>query len=1032
MTNWTKEQELAITTSGKNIIVSAGAGSGKTAVLTERVIQKLKSGVSINNLLILTFTNDAAHEMKDRIREEIAKDESLKQELDYIDSCYISTFDAFSLSIVKKYSYLLNVSNNIGIMDPAVIYLEKNRIIDDIFDRLYKEKNQNFLKMINDLTIKNDNTIKKSIIRINDLLDLKYDKKDYLDNYINNYYSLSNLESLIEDYTNLLKEKIDDIKSILNDFSNMVDLDYYTDVRAQIEPLFESNTYESIRDNININMPPISKAKDKTEDAQDTKKEISKIIKEIFDLTVYDRNELKEMILSTKEYVSSIIDIIKELDERLWNLKKDLNLYDYSDISKMGIKILEKNDTIREELTNKFHEIMIDEYQDTSDLQEDFIKLISNNNVYVVGDIKQSIYRFRNANPYLFKEKYDNYSKNNGGIKIDLTKNFRSREEVVNDINTIFSNLMTDSVGGANYKETHQMISGNDDYKNIGKTEQNSRLEIINYEAEDYKKISKEEIEIFYIAQDILDKVKNNYKIYDKKKKELRSVNYGDFTIILDSKKNFELYKKIFQYFQIPLTINTASNIVLEDEISLIKNIIKLLINRKEKNYDVEFKYAFTSVARSYLFEMSDQEIFDIITKNSFSSKLLDIIDSISNNLDSLSLNEIIYEIINKFEFYSKFILVGDVNSRINRVTSIIKSFDSLSKINYSIYDAYDYLSVLIDDKYKIEVETQNAVKNSVKIINIHKSKGLEYPICYYASMHHRFNRQDVNDRILYSNKYGIITPYFKEGIGTTFVKDLYRREYILEDISERIRLFYVALTRAREKMIIVTSLEEKPFTNIKNSLNMLNFLQYSKDVVSKNIKNIDINSLNITKEYNNIKKDNYSKSIDKTNEKINIKEITINNQLLTNERISKETHNLVNKDIKEKLEFGTKIHEIFELIDFNNPSYEDLDISDYYKDKIKDFISEINQEEIINTYKEYEFIYEDENNIYHGIIDLILEYENHIKIIDYKLKNIDDENYIKQLNSYKNYISKKTNKKIEVYLFSIVSGIFEEIKEKK
>ena len=147
MTKWTKEQEAAINTKHedvKNIIVSAGAGSGKTAVLKERVIEIIKRGVSINNLLILTFTNDAAHEMKDRIREAIGENPLLKEELDYLDSCYISTFDSFSLSIVKKYSYLLNMGKNIDIADDAIIYLEKKRIINDIFDRLYKQKDERF------------------------------------------------------------------------------------------------------------------------------------------------------------------------------------------------------------------------------------------------------------------------------------------------------------------------------------------------------------------------------------------------------------------------------------------------------------------------------------------------------------------------------------------------------------------------------------------------------------------------------------------------------------------------------------------------------------------------------------------------------------------------------------------------------------------------------------------------------------------------------------------------------------------------
>ena len=177
---FTEEQELAINYEGSNVIVSAGAGSGKTMVLSERVLRKLRDGVRINQLLLLTFTEKAAFEMKDRIRKKIEEDPSVRKELDYIDSSYITTFDSFALSMVRKYSYLINVGNDVKIADASTIHLEKQRIIDDIFERLYEEKNELFLKLIDDFTIKKDNDIKEAIININNKLDLKYDKIPYL------------------------------------------------------------------------------------------------------------------------------------------------------------------------------------------------------------------------------------------------------------------------------------------------------------------------------------------------------------------------------------------------------------------------------------------------------------------------------------------------------------------------------------------------------------------------------------------------------------------------------------------------------------------------------------------------------------------------------------------------------------------------------------------------------------------------------------------------------------------------------------
>ena len=197
---WTNEQLQAINDSGENIIVSAGAGSGKTAVLTQRVITKLKNGININNLLILTFTNAAAAEMKERIRTAIKKDSELTTQLDYIDSAYITTFDSFSMSVVKKYYYLLNISPNITVLDSSICDTVRKQLLDDIFEELYEKRDKNFIKLIDDLTIKDDSAIKKSILDVNINLDRLINKEEYLKSYIDEYYSDKNIDNLIDKY----------------------------------------------------------------------------------------------------------------------------------------------------------------------------------------------------------------------------------------------------------------------------------------------------------------------------------------------------------------------------------------------------------------------------------------------------------------------------------------------------------------------------------------------------------------------------------------------------------------------------------------------------------------------------------------------------------------------------------------------------------------------------------------------------------------------------------------------------------------
>lgn len=1029
MPKWTEEQQLAIDKENTNIIVSAGAGSGKTAVLTARVIRKLKDNISINQLLILTFTKKAAHEMKERIRLEILKDDSLKKELNYIDSSYITTFDSFALSMVKKYSYLLNINKNIKIADSSIIYLKKKKILDDIFDNFYKENNSLFLKLVADFTIKDDNDLKKYILDINDKLDLKYDKISYLNRYIDNYYSDLNINSLIDEYNKLLINKIKKIDLLLTEFSNFVETDYYLEVQNNFLILLQSTNYDDIKKNVVVKIPNLPKNSSK--EAKDLKKEITEMLTRISELVRFsDSLKLKECLLSTKDYVSIIIDIIKKLDLEINKFKNTNFIYEFNDVSKMAIDILKNNNEVLLELKNSFKEIMIDEYQDTSDLQEEFISLIENNNVYMVGDIKQSIYRFRNANPYLFKNKYDMYSKNLQGFKIDLTKNFRSRMEVIDNINLLFSLIMNDDLGGADYKKTHRMIFGNNIYFEKGKTEQNNNIEIFDYEYDSSLGYTKEEIEIFFIATDIKNKINNKYKIFDKNDNVLRDAKYSDFVILLDRSTNFDLYKKIFEYMSIPMTKYTATNITNEIEILLIKNILKLILCVEDKKYDIEFKYAFMSIARSYLFQFSDEEIFSFFYNNNFKdNKLYEIVYAIASKIDYLSLNELISIIIDNFEFYSKQVLIGDVKNRINRLQSIIDIFNNLAEIGYDVYEAYEYLENLIEEKYKLEIKETEEDNDSVKIMTIHASKGLEFPICYFASLHSTFNIRELNEKFLYNNKYGIVAPYFDEGIGKTFVKDLVKEEYIKEEISEKIRLFYVALTRAKEKMIVVTSYKnnnrKRSLENCRSFLDMLSFV---KENMKDYIFNVDLSKINLTKNYNLVKEYNYRENIEHTDLKISFFELDILNNILNKERISKETKDLLDKDIKEKMEFGKYIHKVLEYIDFKNFDISLFSIPEFYKTRIDKFINLVNKEEIINVYKEYEFSYIN-NDIYeHGIIDLILEYDNHIKIIDYKLKNIKDGDYRRQIEKYKEYLSNKTNKKIDTYLFSIIDGTLERI----
>ena len=1016
MPSWTKEQELAITSEGKNIIVSAGAGSGKTAVLTARVIRKLKDGIDINKLLVLTFTNEAAGEMKTRIRDEIRKISSLKEQLNYIDNSYITTFDSFALSIVSKYHYLLNLSKKIDIIDSSIMNIKREEFLDKIFNALYDEKREDFLRLIGDFCVKDDKDIKKQILKINSALDLKYDKKEYMDSYISNYYSNSYIDNIIEEYKKLILDKKSEITDIYNYILEYEDSKICEKYIEALSNFVNSNNYDDIKNNLNIVLPRIVK------NSKEEKMRISELLEELRELTIYeDLEEIRTIYLSTKDYAIVIIDIIKELDSMLEKYKKYNNSYEFVDIAKMAIKIVSDNEEIRNEIKYFYNEIMIDEYQDTNDLQESFINLIENNNVYMVGDIKQSIYRFRNANPFIFKSKYDLYSDNLSGIKIDLLKNFRSRKEVLNDINKIFTKIMDDFLGGADYYKSHQMVFGNRLYDENVMENNNNFMEIYNYNYKDFKEFSNAEKEAFIIANDIQNKIDNNYMILDKHTGIFRKSKYSDFCIIMDRGSDFELYKKIFEYKNIPLSVYQDEKLTTEYDMYIIKNLVKLVIKVKENKFDQEFRYYYTSIARSYLFEMSDEDILKVFKNNSFiDSNIYKISSDIARFLDNMSCHSFLNEVLDKFNFYEKCISYRNIEGSMIRVLYLQKIASNLENLGYTPYSFADYLSKMIDSDQDIKYKINTSDNDAVKIMNIHKSKGLEFPVCYYSGLYKKFNIRDVSERFMFDSKYGIVTPYYKEGIGALFTKFLIKENYIKEEISEKIRLLYVAMTRAREKMILVAPLDDNIYNNekiVSNSLRLkyrsfLDIINTIKDNFDSSIFNINFEDIKLNKDYKLYKTRDLS-FLNSDNRKIIKKNIHVDDSLITEEKFSKINYDLKTLEELNNMKLGTYIHYLFEVTDFYNPG------DNVYVNKLlkHDLFKNIKD---ANIYKEYEFIYEEDDSIYHGVIDLMIVYNDYIDIVDYKLSNIADDSYKMQLEGYRKYISNKFNKNVNIYLYSI------------
>ena len=1017
---WTAEQEEAIYKDGSNIIVSAGAGSGKTAVLSERVIRKLKEGVDIRNILMLTFTNEAAGEMANRIRKKIKK-ENLKEQLEYLDSAYITTFDAFALSLVKKYHYILNINKNIKIVDSSIMNMKKKEFLEEVFIEFYKEKDTNFLKLINDFTTRDDEIIKDGVLNINKSLDLIYAKKDYLNEYISKYYNEKYIDDIFSEYFLYLKNLTSLLEEYILNIEGYMEEDSFVKLYDSVSFLFKPNKYEDLYKHNDFKLGRFTKL---DEEGEYLKTEIKNIANEIKELISYSKEELKSFYLSTKDYVKAIIKIINKLDNKLELYKKNYDSYEFTDVAKMAIKIVKENEKIRNEIKYSFNEIMIDEYQDTSDLQEEFIKCIENNNVYMVGDIKQSIYRFRNANPMIFKNKYDSYKEHINGEKIDLLKNFRSRKEVLENINELFNLLMINDIGGVEYGINHSMVYGNMAYIEEGKNTNNNYMDLLTYNYED-KVFNNDEIEAFIIAQDIIAKVNNKYQVFDFDLGKNRDITFNDFCIILDRGTAMDLYKKIFEYHHIPMEVYKDSDLMNENDIYIIKNIIGLIINIQNGIYDKKSKYYFTSIARSYIGLLSDDEIFKALEENKiFKTDIYQKCQKIGKNIELKTPHEVLNEIIIEFDFYEKIILVGNVDAAIKRINYLLDLALGVENLGFTIIDFQKYLENMIKNNEAIKYKEAKSKSTSVKIMNIHKSKGLEFPICYFAGFAKKFNLQDLKSRFTYSSTYGIITPFYKDGIGEVFTKQLIKKKYYEDEIAEKIRLFYVALTRAKEKMIMVMpNIKEKKLAKKLEYLDEIKFRSFYDFFkafflnIQKYEKVIRVESLNLTKKY----EFNYAikKNINaKKEEQMTFIDDLIAYELVEESKASKTIPSIIDAEEKKTLNYGTKMHNILEFTNFK--AHDDQIIVQNLSKHLNFYNVEI--------YQELEFVFEKNNKSYHGIIDLLLEYENEIKIIDYKLKNISDAEYKNQLQVYLDYVSSLNNKKIKLYLYSIIDDKLKEI----
>ena len=1028
---WTEEQQQAIDLEGTNILVSAGAGSGKTAVLTERVKRKVLSGIPVQSLLVLTFTNAAAAEMKDRIRKALRNTPGLLEQANLVDSSYITTFDSFALSIVKKYHTRLNLSRNVEITDEVMIDLKKKEILDELFDCYYEKPSNAFLKLIHDFCLKDDKELKDAILGMYSKIELKYNKTEFLDHYFDEFSEEKNQEFL-EMFLSFLKEKQSDIKELFLEMGNYFEDEFILSMRDNYQKFLDASTYMDFKNAMDYGSVRVPRGT--SEEGKALKSRIVELIDDFKkNYCIYEsEEEILSELNSTRSSVEVLVEILRKFDSILDTYKRDNSIYNFNDIARLAIKVVDENADIRSELKNSFQEILVDEYQDTSDIQEKFINLISHHNLYMVGDIKQSIYRFRNANPDIFRDKYQLYQETDSGIKIDLLKNFRSRGEVLDDINLIFRPIMDEKIGGAEYTKSHQMIFGNTLYTTVGKTEQDYHMEILSYDKKELGKLSVSEEEAFTIGYDILNKIKNHAQTFDKDKKELRDITFKDFVILLDRSSAFDTYKKIFEYLQIPLTVLKDESFQEDDDSYLFLNLLKILVCIKEERFDKEFEYCHYSLGRSFLYSMSDSLLYEFFTKKNYQDSIIyQELVSLVEYMDITSISQFIRMLMEKIHYSEKILITSRIHSKRVREEYFYHLAESYEKQGNTIYDFITYLEDIYESDHDLTYSMSEESSNACRIMTIHKSKGLEFPICYFAGYSSLFNLMELKDRILFDSEFGIILPKVDEYYKDTILKTLLKERVRQEEISEKIRLLYVAITRAKEKMIFVTpeleeseEVSEKVSRIVREQYNSFYHIMNSiTSILYPFIKKCDIVG---NKDYLKIKN---LESIVSSRESLSFDEIHSQAVEVLEKHYSKESLHIPTKEEIEVMDFGTQVHEILEYLDFQNPELDKIDNS-YIRGKIKSFLESSLMKDKLKSkmYPEYEFYYQEDGIMNHGIIDLLIEDKDKYTIVDYKLKNIDDDAYLNQLNGYREFISKKTNKKVDCYLYSILNEEYKEV----
>lgn len=893
MTRWTEEQSEAINIRGKNLLVSAAAGSGKTAVLTERIIKLIiEDKVSLENMLIVTFTNAAAGEMRERILSKLIDllsikdidDKFIREQIAIVNKSFIITVHSFCIDIVRKNFFKLSLDPNFKIGDPVELNLTIVDIIDELFEDEYELNNPEFLELVESYgSNRDDAKLKDIVLKLYRYIQSKPHPIEWLKE-VSNYYKVSDDDFMDNVWMSALLEETKlsllNLKVIVEhnieqcqydggplEYLSAVKSDYYMleELMQAIESDYDSFTkklssieYEKLK--------RISKKRDiaideilvdRVKSERDTLKKHLKKMQT--GLASKDSETMKSQLSEMEVIMQYLCTLVEKFTHKYKSEKRVKGILDFNDLEHYAIELLSDED-ISKKYREKFNYIFLDEYQDSNIVQETIINYIKReNNVFLVGDVKQSIYKFRLADPSLFIDKYTKYSKtpDSDNYRIDLSKNFRSRREILDGINFIFKSIMDTKLGEIEYDKSAYLYSGTHFEENFDSAVEINILDKSSDEEElddELKNLETVELEAIAISKKIKSLI--GKKSYDGKSKTYKELEYRDIVILLRATRSWShIFADVFMDEGIPLFSDSGSGFFDVLEIKVFLSLLRIIDNKFQ---DI----ALITVLRSPIAGFAIDELISIrcidpkLTFNECffnydkDDELRLKIDKFKNQLDNwirestfIRLDELIWKLLMESGFYY---YAGGLPAGKERQGNLKILVDKAQVFeNTSISGLFNFIKFIEKlEKTSGDMDTAKNVsesENVVRLMSIHKSKGLEFPVVILAGAGKKFNLMDLNSELLLDKDLGFglkYVDYKKRYYMETLPQSAIKSKMKAAVLSEELRILYVALTRAVDKLIIFGSLS-KVETSIKkwerkiSSFNLLNCSSYMDWIMS-------------------------------------------------------------------------------------------------------------------------------------------------------------------------------------------------------